>query len=485
MKKIILFLAFVLMEFGCLAAEKREPCAILDQNRTLSQVREILMKDGLFYDQLRVAYADVYNRLTGKNIPATKNGMEMMLQKTVLVHKSFVVPSEYENGVKVGDHVEFTDLIGSESEYWLAAVDDNGRIIDVFGKASCLNPQRKKWQRGGSNGNDGNNNKYVETIYVDTVIVRIINNITYRDSICHTEYVNCIQEEEPEQHQTVMMDCGNYGRGDYYGGYCQPSWGFYWSFPIFYGCPNFTRIVNNYNYYNYTTYEVIEDDDDGSPVTPPGHGRRKTPPGHDDGSKETEPGHNGENNSYFGHRTGDGHDGTPSGQSGTNRGETTRETIYANNGTTTSSSRGTENRGTSNYDFGNYYNTQEAARETQQRTSQNQGYASTPGTRTTGGENTRQANTGGTNTRQTASTGQTPGSSNTRDPRTASYEKQSYSPPGGRATRQSGGSGYSNGSATRFSGGGATRSGGGNSGGGATRSGGGGHAGGGSSRGGR
>jgi hypothetical protein len=229
MKKVVVILTLVLITgLGCFASERREPCAKINQSRTITEAKSFLLQNGVYFDNLRSAYAESYNRVTGKNVPATKDGMEIIFQSTVLVHKSFVRPDEYENGVKVGNEVRFTNLVGAESDYWLAATDHNGNLLGVFGKVACMNPQRKKnWNNSGNK--DGE--KYIETIRIDTIKVRVVENVTYRDSIVNVEYVKVT--ERPVQVITVYsyFDNGNY-RYDY--GYTDYAyWGTY-SFPSMY-----------------------------------------------------------------------------------------------------------------------------------------------------------------------------------------------------------------------------------------------------------
>jgi len=216
-----------------------EPCAPYQQSRGMSQIEEILKRDGAYYNNLRAVYAEVYNNLTGKNIPATKDGMEKMLQKTILIEKSFVKPDQFENGVKVGNNIEFTDLIGAESDYWLAAISDQGKIFDVYGKAACLNPQRKRKSSEGK--------KLTEAIVVDTIRTKIVNKVTVCDSISHIEYRT---EQDPRPREVVYVSIRDNYAPYYSYGPCYPI--FY--NPLFYcGGRSFLNIVHN-TYVNNSYY---------------------------------------------------------------------------------------------------------------------------------------------------------------------------------------------------------------------------------------
>lgn len=240
MKKLAMILVILAIAgIQVVVGSNYEPCAPYNQSRNLSDVKKILQKDGVYYENLRAAYAQVYNSLTGRNIPATKSGMETMLQRTVLIEKSFVKPEQFENGVKVGNNIEFTDLVGAESDYWLAAIDNNGKILDVFGKVGCINPQRKR------KSNDGK--KLTEAIVIDTIRTKIVNKITTYDSICHIEYRS---EQEPRPREIVYVSVRDNYSPYYSYGPCYP---IYYN-PLFYcGGRSFLNIVHN-TYVNNSSY---------------------------------------------------------------------------------------------------------------------------------------------------------------------------------------------------------------------------------------
>lgn len=280
MKKIILLALVLITGLECFASLRREPCAKINQSRTITEAKSFLLQNGVYFDNLRFAYAESYNRVTGKNVPATKDGMETIFEHTTFVHKSFVNPDEYENGVKIGDEVQFTNLVGAESDYWLAATDDDGKALGIFAKASCLNPQRKK--KTSKSGE-----KYIETIRLDTLIVRTIKNKIYRDSIINVEYVNIV--ERPIQTVTVYSYIEN-GNSWYNYGYTNY---------VYWGMSNFLPMYNSYCYnpppcyscneqprYHQKPYHRRERTSDwGTRYTPPPNtgGGRYTPPGNGEG----------------------------------------------------------------------------------------------------------------------------------------------------------------------------------------------------------
>lgn len=254
--------------------ERREPCAPYDNERTLPEVVEYITSDGVYWDNYRYELARVYNSIATHRVSATKDGIrEMIDNHCVLVEGSFVNPEDYENGVKVGDHILYTDLLGRESKYWLAAVDDNGNIIDVFMKVNCLNIQKRKHILS------FDKEKLREAVVIDT-----IRKTTYiYDTIYHIEYLP--YQAEPEPMFAVMLNMNmDMGYQQTYYAPCQP---------IFYGESggDFTNIVNNYTYNNTTNnyYKPSKPEPDpetpGGPVDPPGHTDGPAPaPGHDDKS---------------------------------------------------------------------------------------------------------------------------------------------------------------------------------------------------------
>lgn len=143
MRKLVFFLLLLAPGLITINAQTALPCAEYDQNRDISGMGEILMRDGIFYNNLRAAYAEAINYGMGKNVvTASKDGMEFVLKNTVLMDVNFVVPSDYLNGVRFGDNVTFTSLTGQPSDKW-AVFKYEGKEC-VYAKVSCMNPQRVK-----------------------------------------------------------------------------------------------------------------------------------------------------------------------------------------------------------------------------------------------------------------------------------------------------------------------------------------------------
>ena len=143
MKNVRFLFFVVLVGLQNVLAQKGEPCATPNQNRTLQEVGEILMKDGVYYDSLRKAYAEAVNYNIGRGIiTSDKKGMLMLLRGSKLMDQSFIVPSEFYNGVRYGDKVIFTTLLGSPSNYWL--VFESEGVDYPYGRVVCMNPQKKR-----------------------------------------------------------------------------------------------------------------------------------------------------------------------------------------------------------------------------------------------------------------------------------------------------------------------------------------------------
>jgi len=252
MKKV--FVLFLILLVAILGSQevfgKKEPCAPYYQNRNMEEVRIILTNSGPYFDNLRIAYARAYSTLTGENISATVAGMRIMLEKCEIVHKSYLTnfdPSDYLNGVKIGEEVSFEDVIGAESQYWLVPKEKNGNnYLGVIGKVACVNPQLKK-TRGVNPGR-----KLFEFIVIDTLVVRIEDNNRSIDSIFHIEY-NYNTVNNYEQPRKVVVR--EYVESGYYTDFSR------WMMPMAY--TSFPQCYNNNNYgynsgYSYNCYSTSE-----------------------------------------------------------------------------------------------------------------------------------------------------------------------------------------------------------------------------------
>ena len=146
MKNTILFLILTTGWLVSKADDNRasgQPCAAIDDQRGISGMKEILLKKGDYYDNLRTAYADAVNYAVGRTvITADSAGMEYLLQNTKLFDASFIVPAEYENGVRYDNDVRFTNLIGQSCGKW-AAFELDG-VDYPYSKPCCMNPQKRK-----------------------------------------------------------------------------------------------------------------------------------------------------------------------------------------------------------------------------------------------------------------------------------------------------------------------------------------------------
>lgn len=143
MKKVSVILLLVLGAFGVFA-QNGKPCVDqYKQDRTLSEMREILMRDGPYYDNLRMAYAEAINYNIGKMvIYSSKKGISDLFDNTIFVDSTFVNPAEFQNGVRYGNTVRFTNLTGQPSEYY-AAMHFCGKDY-IYAKVACINPQKAK-----------------------------------------------------------------------------------------------------------------------------------------------------------------------------------------------------------------------------------------------------------------------------------------------------------------------------------------------------
>jgi hypothetical protein len=146
MKKVLIFL--ILFLYGMVSviegkSQTGRPCATYDQSRDISGMKEILMDDETYASNLRIAYAICINRGIGKIIVnGSIEDIEYVLENTVLLDVNFVNISDYENGIRFGDEIKFTNLVGQPSDKW-AAFRYNG-IDYIYAKVACMNPQRPR-----------------------------------------------------------------------------------------------------------------------------------------------------------------------------------------------------------------------------------------------------------------------------------------------------------------------------------------------------
>ncbi len=126
-------------------AQTLEPCApsyVL--NRDIASIKQVFHMDGSFYNRFRMETSSLIFKLSGKSIPATKEGMDEILANSILIDaETFVNPTDYENAGRSGEYVVYKNLLGRPSKYWLAYRMPNGDL-EPFMKADCMNLERKK-----------------------------------------------------------------------------------------------------------------------------------------------------------------------------------------------------------------------------------------------------------------------------------------------------------------------------------------------------
>ncbi len=143
MRKVIFFLILTLGWLK-LSAQGGMPCATIDQSRDIAGMLKILNGDDEYAKNLRVAYADAINTGLGeREVGATKEWMIYIMDHTTFMDESFVLPSDYWNGVKYGNKISFTSLLGQPSKNYSVYHSQKGKEV-VFAKVACMNPQKKK-----------------------------------------------------------------------------------------------------------------------------------------------------------------------------------------------------------------------------------------------------------------------------------------------------------------------------------------------------
>ena len=147
MKTIVMILTVLVLFTGfehCYA-QKLEPCApTYTSDRDIEGMRTVFHMDGMFFDNYRLETSNLVYQITGKYYPPTKEGMDSILAHTVLVDAiTFVNPSDFDNGARVGTLIAFTNLLGQPSKYWGAFRMLSGELRPYI-KTACMNLERKK-----------------------------------------------------------------------------------------------------------------------------------------------------------------------------------------------------------------------------------------------------------------------------------------------------------------------------------------------------
>jgi hypothetical protein len=144
MKKVMFFMVMIMIMIShtVLSQIKGDVCAPLNQKRTLAEMGEFLMRDGVYFENLRASYAEAVSFSIDSTVSSDKEGILWILRNTIFIDQDFIVPSQYENGVRYASKISFTNLTGNPSENW-AAVQYRGED-HVYSKVSCMNPQKIK-----------------------------------------------------------------------------------------------------------------------------------------------------------------------------------------------------------------------------------------------------------------------------------------------------------------------------------------------------
>ncbi len=124
--------------------QQAEPCLPYKPTRTIAELHTELTKSGEFYDNLRQSYVDIINAGLAEeklNLRVKTSNLGWVLDSSVIVDETFINTSDYENGLKNGNKIGFTNLQGQKSKY--LAFKYKGHYI-VFAKIACGNPYRKK-----------------------------------------------------------------------------------------------------------------------------------------------------------------------------------------------------------------------------------------------------------------------------------------------------------------------------------------------------
>ena len=97
MKKrmFLLMMVAIVTSQTVLCQAKGDVCAPLNQNRTLAEMGEFLMKDGVYFENLRASFAEAVSFSIDSTISSDKEGVMYILRNTVFIDQDFVIPGHY------------------------------------------------------------------------------------------------------------------------------------------------------------------------------------------------------------------------------------------------------------------------------------------------------------------------------------------------------------------------------------------------------
>ncbi len=284
MKKLV-FLFFVvllvaLMSSQTALAQRRESCVTYDASRTLEGFKSVILtwKDPFIKAELWPAYAERANqllqtskieRIRGLVVTPDLKGMTWLMSHTVEYEFSYFKQSDFWNGTRLNNKLEYRDVAGNESSWAVFEYED---VSGLYSKVKCCNPQKPKVPEVAYQTPPAPEPTPAPKVDPEPEIV-IQKKIIVQQEVVDPTYMG---------YQTPYYG-GYYGRefhNDYYNGYsgyCEPSFGFGLglsfgfgrSYGYDYGCNqgymggntyidnssyNYSNVVDSYNHTsNYTT----------------------------------------------------------------------------------------------------------------------------------------------------------------------------------------------------------------------------------------
>jgi hypothetical protein len=144
MKKIVFLLMMITIVITQVVGQVRS-CVTFDPNRDLNGFKNVILtwKDPFIRSKLWPAYVANINESLGTHITCDEKGIRFILENTQEYEYSYFNHSDYLNGVRIGNVLEYRDVAGHQSSW---AVFVYGGQSCMYAKIGCCNPQKIKVQ---------------------------------------------------------------------------------------------------------------------------------------------------------------------------------------------------------------------------------------------------------------------------------------------------------------------------------------------------
>lgn len=152
MKRFWFLLLLAIVSLQTVLAQTRESCVTFDPDRDFEGFKKVIKtwKDPFIQREIWPAYVDLINQalktskidsIRNKTVSLDLDGINWILDRSLEYENSWYLQSDYFNGVRVNNKLDFQDVPGQESS-WVVFI--YGDIVCMYAKVKCCNPQKKK-----------------------------------------------------------------------------------------------------------------------------------------------------------------------------------------------------------------------------------------------------------------------------------------------------------------------------------------------------